>query len=59
MGAHIPEEELELYAVSRDFAEGRLAAIEEHLLVCHVCQDRLQELDEYISAMRTALTAQQ
>ena len=59
MGAHIPEEELELYAVSRDFPEGQLAAIEEHLLVCHVCQDRLQELDEYISAMRTALTGQQ
>jgi hypothetical protein len=59
MGAHIPEEELELYAVSRDLPEGRLAAIEEHLLICEVCQERLRELDEYIAAMRKGLTANQ
>jgi hypothetical protein len=49
---HISEDELELYAVSRDIPESRFAALEEHLLVCEVCQDRLQELDEYVAAMR-------
>ena len=59
MLGHISADELELYAVSRDFPEGRLAAIEKHLLVCGVCQDRLQDLDRCIAAMPKALTAQQ
>jgi hypothetical protein len=59
MLGHISEDELELCAVSWGFPEGKLAAIEEHLLICEACQDRLQELDEYVAAMRKALTAPQ
>ncbi len=55
MQGHISEEELELYAVSRDFPEAQLAAVEEHLLICEACQDRLQQLDEYVAVMREAL----
>ena len=46
-------------AVSRGLPEGQLAVIEEHLLICEVCQDRLQELDEYVAAMREALRTNQ
>ena len=59
MEGHISEDELELYAVSRGLPEGQLAVIEEHLLICEVCQDRLQELDEYVAAMREALRTNQ
>ena len=59
MQFHIPEEDLELYAIGREFPEGLLAIIEEHLLICEACQDRLQDLDRYVAAMREALPADQ
>ncbi|WP_321474908.1 hypothetical protein [uncultured Paludibaculum sp.] len=36
----------------RTLPESRMAAVEEHLLVCHECQDRFKVTDEYIAAMR-------
>ena len=35
--------------------EARVAAVEEHLLVCAGCQDRLAHWDEYLRAMRGAM----
>ena len=37
--------------------EIELAAIEEHLLVCHACQDRLTDTDVYTKSIRAALAS--
>ena len=50
---HIVEDEIEQYSLGRIPTE-RLAAIEEHLLVCEACQSRVQEADCYAPAMRKA-----
>ncbi len=50
---HISEEDLESYSMNR-LPEERMAAVEEHLLVCPECQDRLEETDSYIRAIRSA-----
>ncbi len=52
--AHHPSEEiLERYALGRVGASD-LEPIEEHLLVCPQCQERLSEADQYVLAMRDA-----
>jgi anti-sigma factor RsiW len=50
---HITDDELEAYSLQR-LAQERLAAVEEHLLVCSECRDRLEETDAYIRAIRSA-----
>jgi len=50
---HAADEQLERYSL-RSLAEPDLAELEEHLLVCTHCQERLQEIDAYTSAMRGA-----
>jgi len=48
---HITEDDLEVYALGR-LPEGELQArIEEHVLVCKACQDRLIMLDEFITKL--------
>lgn len=49
----LSEEALELYALGR-LPEEEVAPLEEHLLVCAACQDRLAETDAYVRAMRQA-----
>lgn len=52
-GAHVETGELELYSMGR--IEGaQLERIEEHLLVCAWCQDRLAAEDKYVRATRVA-----
>ncbi len=51
---HISEDELDRYA-ARSMAEAEAAAIEEHLLTCAFCQDRLELTDEFVAAMRAAV----
>ena len=53
-GLHPSEDVLELYALRR-LAEEDEAPLEEHLLICGKCRDRLEEMDEYVAAMREAL----
>jgi len=48
------DDDLELYALAR-MPESAAAVIEEHLLVCGNCRDRLAGWDEYIAAMRAAM----
>jgi hypothetical protein len=48
---HIPEDDLDRYGAGSVSAE-ETAPIEEHLLFCEVCQDRLQLTDEFIAALR-------
>jgi hypothetical protein len=53
MGDHVTEEELEQYCLS-GLAEARCGRVEEHLLLCETCRDRLTETENFIVAMRQA-----
>ena len=50
---HPSEDQLEEYAFGR-LHDPQAAPLEEHLLICVSCQDRLHEVDEYIRLMKTA-----
>jgi uncharacterized CHY-type Zn-finger protein len=50
---HIAEDALEQYAMGA-FPELEAGPLEEHLLICSVCQDRLQTTDHYVAAMCAA-----
>jgi len=52
-GDHASDEALERYA-THSLPEAALAEIEEHLLVCSQCQQQLEQIDAYVSAMRSA-----
>lgn len=53
MTNHALDEVLEEYALNR-LSPDQNAELEEHLLVCHACQDRLRETEEFIEATRIA-----
>lgn len=50
---HVAEDDLENY-VMRTLPESACAALEEHLLMCSDCRDRLEPTDEYVAAMKAA-----
>ena len=50
---HLDAEDLERYALGAFAPEGD-ALLEEHLLICEGCQDRVREAEEYLLAMRMA-----
>jgi hypothetical protein len=50
---HMDAEDLERYSMGRSSLE-ETTIIEEHLLTCEGCQDRLRDADDYLLAMRTA-----
>jgi anti-sigma factor RsiW len=50
---HIADDDLEAYSLGR-LSAAASAPVEEHLLGCARCQDRLARWDEYIGAMRGA-----
>jgi hypothetical protein len=49
---HITEDLLERYAMGT-LPEAEQVPLEEHLLVCAFCQDRLQIEDDFIAGLRT------
>jgi predicted anti-sigma-YlaC factor YlaD len=49
--SHISDETLEQYAM-RALPRVEIELVEEHMLVCSECRDRLQSMDEYVAAMR-------
>ncbi len=49
---HPDDERLEQYALGR-LDEIQSAPVEEHLLICPACQDRLFQTDEYLASMRS------
>jgi anti-sigma factor RsiW len=49
--AHVDADSLERYALNQ-LSEEASATIEEHLLLCPLCQRRLQETDEFVNALR-------
>lgn len=51
---HIDEELLERYALARPIEEAQLELLEEHLLVCPRCQVRLEKLDVFSLAAKSA-----
>jgi len=51
---HQTDERLELYALGR-LPEPWVAEVEEHLLVCAACQERVDDLEAYALAMRQAI----
>lgn len=53
---HISEHMLEEWALDRRPGE-QYAGLEEHLLVCAICQDRLVKIDEYVAVMKGAALA--
>jgi predicted anti-sigma-YlaC factor YlaD len=50
---HATDDTLERYAM-RTLPESACSTLEEHLLVCQSCRDRLQFTDEYVAAMKLA-----
>jgi predicted anti-sigma-YlaC factor YlaD len=51
---HIPLDALEMYALGRE-SEHDVSAIEEHLLICPACREKVGELMEFGGLMRDAL----
>jgi hypothetical protein len=51
--SHIEEEVLERYALGK-LSEEQAAPLEEHLFICHQCQDRLEAADDLIKNLRLA-----
>jgi anti-sigma factor RsiW len=50
---HIAEEILEAYALGK-LSDSECAPLEEDLLLCPTCQDRLLEIDEYVRVVQAA-----
>ena len=53
---HLSEQAMENYAMGK-VSNADCTPIEEHLLVCPICQLRLESLDEYIRIIKAALTS--
>ena len=50
---HPSEDILEEYVLDR-LPEALTAQVEEHLLICHACQDAVEQADTFVSAMKIA-----
>ena len=55
--SHQPDDRLELYALGR-LPEPEVAVVEEHLLVCPSCRERLDEVELFAIAMRQAISTE-
>ena len=53
---HIPGDALENYALGR-VPDADCAPLDEHLLICPICQAGLEEMDEYVKVMKAATAA--
>ena len=51
--AHPDDEIIERYAMNR-LEEPELGEVEEHVLICEPCQDRVAEAEEFATVMRAA-----
>ena len=54
---HISDDSFDHYAMGR-LAESDMSVVEEHLLICQECQDRMKATDTYLKAMRSAMKKQ-
>src|SRR6266404_1145335 len=55
VGRHMEEDEVERYSM-QEMSDVESGPFEEHLLICEVCRNRVQEADIYVSAMQCAGT---
>jgi hypothetical protein len=55
--SHETDERLELYALGR-LDEPQVAAVEEHLLICALCQERLDDVESFAMAMHEAIASE-
>jgi hypothetical protein len=53
---HISDHDLERYYLGHVQNEGELGLLEEHLLWCESCHQRMTESEDYIDAMRAAMS---
>lgn len=53
---HISDDDLERYYLGLVTGESELAILEEHLLVCAECVDRMKETQDYVDAIRAGMT---
>lgn len=53
LGECISEDAIEQYAMNK-LPESEMEPLEEHLLVCLPCQDRVQLADEFLAVLRAA-----
>ena len=54
---HFAEDVLEAYSLGR-LSDKEASGLEEHLLVCHSCQERLERTDDFVRAFRIAVHGQ-
>ena len=54
LNGHITEDILEAYSLGQ-MSEAEVAPVEEHLLMCPECQDRLQATDLFVATIRHVL----
>jgi len=54
LNSHGTDDQLELYALGR-LSESEVPALEEHLMVCEACQERLDHVESFALGMRQAL----
>jgi hypothetical protein len=52
---HIWDDEMERYCLGKVKKEAELAPIEEHLLVCESCVERVEKAQRYVDTMQVAL----
>ena len=55
MAEHISDDNLERYALGEVEEEEEPATLEEHLLWCQGCLERVQETENYVNTIRVAL----
>jgi hypothetical protein len=48
---HIEEDDLERYSTPR-LPDESIVFVEQHLLICGICRERLMETEEYVAAMK-------
>jgi anti-sigma factor RsiW len=53
---HVSEEVLETYALGK-LSDEDCAPLEEHLLLCCICQRRLERTDEYLRVIKAAASS--
>ena len=51
---HVCEDQLESYSIG-NLAERHAARVEEHVLICETCQDRLADSDSWVRSLRRAV----
>ena len=53
LGPHMSDDQIERYSMGA-VSEAELEPVEEHLLICEACQNRVTENDLYVAAMQGA-----